>query len=187
MPDPVLEVATAVNVPDNLETDGCNATGGNELSEPIPILRTKFSTLENTECYFFQAGMSTNYYCTVECDNGQIILDSKRVWGDSFCVFCRERLNILQEKLNICINCFNRKEVATTDTETYAEAAKNVEATFVDILEATIKKMKVEDLKEGLKSHRILYIVNKVELQDRLIHAIKDKVHIGDFLDNTIG
>ena len=66
-------------------TYGCNATGGNELSDPIPILRNKFSTLENTECYFCQDGMPTNYYCTVECDNGQISLDGKRVCGDAFC------------------------------------------------------------------------------------------------------
>ena len=66
-----------------METDGCNATGGNELSEPIPILRTKFSTLEKTECYFCQAGIPTNYYCTVECDNGQRSLDGKRVCGDT--------------------------------------------------------------------------------------------------------
>ena len=67
-----------------MEIDGCNATGGNELSEPIPILSTKFSTLENTECSFCQAGVSTNYYCTVGYDNGQIILDGKRVCGDDF-------------------------------------------------------------------------------------------------------
>ena len=84
MPDPVLEVATAVNVPGDVETDGCNTTGGNELSEPIPILRTKFSTLEKTECSFCQAGMPTNYYCTVECDNGQRSLDGKRVCGNAF-------------------------------------------------------------------------------------------------------
>ena len=70
-----------------METDGCNETGGNELSETSPILRTKFSTLENTECSLCQAGMPTNYYCTVECDNGQRSLDSKRVCGDDFCFF----------------------------------------------------------------------------------------------------
>ena len=59
--------------------------------------------------------MSTNYYCTVECDNGQIILDGKRVCGDAFCVLCRESWNVSQEKLTICINLFNRKEVSTTD------------------------------------------------------------------------
>ena len=84
LPDPVLEVATAVNVPGDVETDGCNATGGNELSEPIPILRTKFSTLENTEFYFCQSGMPTNYYCTVECENGQKSLYRKIVCGDAF-------------------------------------------------------------------------------------------------------
>ena len=84
MPDPVLEVATAVNVTGDVETYGCNANCGNELSEPIPILLTKFSTLEKTECYFCQAGMPTNYYCTVECDNGQRSLDGKRVCGDDF-------------------------------------------------------------------------------------------------------
>ena len=52
LPDPVLEVATAVHVPGDEEIDGCNESGGNELSEPIPILRTKFSTLEKTECHF---------------------------------------------------------------------------------------------------------------------------------------
>ena len=79
-----------------METDGCNETGGNELSDPIPILHTKFSTLEKTECSFCQAGMSTNYYCTAECDNGQRSLDRKRECGDAFCVFCRERWNISQ-------------------------------------------------------------------------------------------
>ena len=48
--DPVLEVATAVNAPGDMETYGCNATGGNESSEPILTLRTKFSTLEKTKC-----------------------------------------------------------------------------------------------------------------------------------------
>ena len=75
--DPVLEVATAVNVPRDMEKDGCNATGGNELSEPITILRTKFSTLDKTEYSFYQAGMPTNYYCTVEYDIGQRSLDGK--------------------------------------------------------------------------------------------------------------
>ena len=89
LPDTVLEVSTAVNVPGDEETDACNATGGNELGKPITILRTKFSTLEKTECYFCQAGMPNNYYCTVECDNGQRSLDGKRVCGDAFGVFCR--------------------------------------------------------------------------------------------------
>ena len=84
LPDTVLEVATAVNVPGDVETYGCNETCGNELSEPIPILRNKFFTLEKTECYFCQAGMPTNYYCTVEYDNGQRSLDEKRVCGDDF-------------------------------------------------------------------------------------------------------
>ena len=48
LPDPVLEVATAVNVSGYVETYGCNATGGNELSDPITILCTKFYTLEKT-------------------------------------------------------------------------------------------------------------------------------------------
>ena len=65
LPDLFLEVATDVNVTGDVGTDGCNATGDNELSEPIPILRTKFFTLDKTECYFCQYGMSTNYYCTV--------------------------------------------------------------------------------------------------------------------------
>ena len=55
-----------------------------KLSKPIPILRTKFSTLEKTECSIFQAGIPNNYYCTVECDNGQMIFDSKIVCGDAF-------------------------------------------------------------------------------------------------------
>ena len=49
LPDPVVEVDTAVNVLGDVETDKCNATGGNELSQPIPILCTKLSTLEKTE------------------------------------------------------------------------------------------------------------------------------------------
>ena len=68
------------------------------------------------------------------------------MWG---CLFlCRERWNISQEKLSICINCFNSKEVETTDPEKDAEAAKNVEAASVDLSEATIKNMKVKDLNE---------------------------------------
>ena len=55
-------------------------------------------------------------------------------------------MNISQEKLTICINFFNRKEVATTDPDKDAEAAKNVEAVSVDLLEATINNMKVKDL-----------------------------------------
>ena len=87
LPDPVLEVATSVNFPGDVETDGCNATRGNELSEPIPILRTKFSTLEKNECSFCQSGMPTNYYFTVECDNVQISLEVKIVCGYAFCFF----------------------------------------------------------------------------------------------------
>ena len=89
--DPVLEVATSVNITGDVETYACNKTGGNELRYPIPILSTKFSTLEKTECHFFQAGMSKNYYCTVECDNGQRSLDGKIVRGGAFYDFCRER------------------------------------------------------------------------------------------------
>ena len=127
----------------------CNSTVVNELSDPITILRTKFSTLKKTECSFFQAGMPTNYYCTVECDNGQRSLDGKRLCGMPFVFLCRERWNISQEKLTICINFFNIKEVATTDPEKDAEAANNVEAAYVDFLEATIKNMKLKDLKGG--------------------------------------
>ena len=109
MPDLVLEVATAVNVPGRVETDGCTATGGNELSEPITIRRTKFSTLEKTECYFFQAGIPTNYYFTVEYDNDQRSLNGKRLCVDDLYFLYRERWNISQEKLTICINYFNKK------------------------------------------------------------------------------
>ena len=59
-----------------------------------------------------------------------------------------------------------------------------MEATSVDFLEATIKKMKVKDLKGGLKSRRLLQIGRKAELQDRLIHAIKDKVPIAGLVEN---
>ena len=41
--------------------------------------------------------------------------------------------NISQEELTVCINCFVCEEVATTDPEKDAEAAKNVEAASVDI------------------------------------------------------
>ena len=54
------------------------------------------------------------------------------------------------------MNSFNSKEVATTDPEKDAEAVKNVEAISVDLLEATINNMKVKDLKEELKSCRLL-------------------------------
>ena len=59
-------------------------------------------------------------------------------------------MNIFQDNLTIFINCFNRKEVATTDPEKYAEAAKNVEDESIDLSEATIKKMKLKDSKGGL-------------------------------------
>ena len=135
--------------------------------------------------FFWQAGMPTNYDCTVECDNGQRILDVKRVCGGSFCFLCSERWNISQEKLTTCINCFNSKEVETTDPEKYAEAAKNVEAASVDISEATINNMKVNGLKGGIKSRRLLHIGSKTELQDRLIRAIKYKVPISGVVENT--
>ena len=83
-----------------------------------------------------------------------------------FVFLCRERWNISQEKLTICINCFNRKEVATTDPEKDTEAANNVQAKYVDLSEATIKKMKVKELKGELKSGRLLQILMKEELQD---------------------
>ena len=60
-----------------------------------------------------------------------------------------------------------------------------MEATSVDLSEATIKKMKVKDLKGELKSRRLLQIGRKAELQDRLIHAIKDKVPIAGVVENT--
>ena len=72
----------------------------------------------------------------------------------------------MQEKLTICINSFNSKEVATMDTEKDAEAAKNVEAVSVDLSEATIKNMKVKNLKGGIKSRRLLQIGRKAELRD---------------------
>ena len=119
--------------------------------------------------------MPTNYYCTVEFDNCQRSLEVKIVCWDAICFLCREMWNISQEKLTICINLSNSKEVATTDPEKDAEPANNVEAESVDILEATIKNMKVKDLKGELKSRRLLHIGRKSELQDQLIHAIKDK------------
>ena len=91
----------------------------------------------------------------------------------------------MQEKLTKYINCFNSKEVATTDPEKYAEAANNVETTSVDISEATIKKMKLIYLKGGLKSRMLLWIGRKAELQDQLIHVIKDKVPIAGVVENS--
>ena len=105
------------------------------------------------------------------------------MWGCLF--FCSKRWNISQEKLTIYINCFNSKELETTDPEKDADAANNVEATSVDISEATIKKMKVKELKGNLKSRRILQIGKKAELQDLLIHAMKYKVSIGGVVYNT--
>ena len=60
-----------------------------------------------------------------------------------------------------------------------------MEAESVDLSEATIKNMKVKDLKGELKSRRLLQIVWKAELQDRLIHVIKDIFHIAVVVDNT--
>ena len=87
-------------------------------------------------------------------------------YEDVFCFLCRKRWNISQENLTICIHFFNSKEVATTNPEKDAEAAKNVEAVYVDLLEATIKNMKVKDLKGVIKSHRLLQIGRKAEPQD---------------------
>ena len=94
-------------------------------------------------------------------------------------------MEYIARELTICINCFNRKELETTDPEKDAEAAKNVEAATVDILETTINNMKVKDLKRELKSRRLLQIGRKTELQYRLIHAIKDKVPIAGDVENT--
>ena len=55
----------------------------------------------------------------------------------------------------------------------------------VDLLEATTKNMKVKYFKGGLNSCRLLQIVRKAELQDRLIHAIKDKFPISGVAENT--
>ena len=43
----------------------------------------------------------------------------------------------------------------------------------------------MKDLKGELKSCRLLQIGRKAELQDRLIHAIKDKVPIAGVVNNT--
>ena len=60
-----------------------------------------------------------------------------------------------------------------------------MEATYIDLLEATIKKVKVKILKRELKYRRILHCGKKVELQDQLIHAIKYKVPIVGVVENT--
>ena len=44
--------------------------------------------------------------------------------------------------------------------------------------------MKVKDLKGEIKYCRLLQIGRKAELQDRLIHAIKDKVPIAGVVEN---
>ena len=55
------------------------------------------------------------------------------MWGCLLFFLCRERWNIPQQKISICINFFNIKEVATMGPEKYAEAAKNVEAASSDL------------------------------------------------------
>ena len=60
-----------------------------------------------------------------------------------------------------------------------------MEATSVYILEATINNMKLKDLKVEIKSRRLLWFGKKAELQDQLIYAIKDKVPIAGFVDDT--
>ena len=60
-----------------------------------------------------------------------------------------------------------------------------MDAASVDILEAIINNMKVKDLKGGIKSCRLLQMGRKAELQDLLIHAIKDKVPIDGVVENT--
>ena len=75
--------------------------------------------------------------------------------------------------------------MANTGPEKDAEAANNVEAASVDLSEATIKNIKVRDLKGELKSRRILQMGRKAELQDKLIHAIKYKVPIAGVVENT--
>ena len=60
-----------------------------------------------------------------------------------------------------------------------------MEDTSIDISEETIKKMKINYLKGGLNYRRLLKIWRKAELQDLLIHAIKDKVPISGVVGNT--
>ena len=43
----------------------------------------------------------------------------------------------------------------------------------------------MKDFKGELKSRRILQVGKKAELQDRLIHVIKDIFHISVVVDNT--
>ena len=48
-----------------------------------------------------------------------------------------------------------------------------------------IPRLLLKALKGDLKSRMLLQGGKKVELQDRLIHAIKDKVPIADVVENT--
>ena len=101
----------------------------------------------------------------MECDSGQKTSDGKRVCGPAFCIFCKEKWNIGQDRLYIYVTCFNTKEGTNKDTED-AEVTKNVEATFVDISEAAIKKMKVNELKTEINSCRLTQGGLKVVLRD---------------------
>ena len=58
-----------------------------------------------------------------------------------------------------------------------------MEAVSVDISEANINNVKVNDLKGELKSRRLLHIGRKAELRDQLIHSIKDKVPIAGVVE----
>ena len=58
-------------------------------------------------------------------------------------------------------------------------------AVYVAISEATRNNKKLKGLKVELKSRRLLRIGRKVELQDRLIHEIKDKAPIAGVVENT--
>ena len=71
------------------------------------------------------------------------------MWGCLLFIMQGEVEYIAREVHYIYIHCFNRKEVATTDTEKDAEAAKNVKAASVGLSEATIKNMKVKYFKGG--------------------------------------
>ena len=60
-----------------------------------------------------------------------------------------------------------------------------MEAASVDLSESTINNMKVKDLKVELMPRRLLQMGRKAELQDLLIHAIKEKVPIAGVAENT--
>ena len=142
--------------------------------EAVPIKRNASTqVLESTDCHFCQLKPRTNYYCHVELEKGRRLLDGKRICGAAFCVFCREKWKLSEERLKICIDCYNsKKESSSNSTD------KENDSDVVDIGDESIMGMKCNQLKDELRKRKLKVSGSKTVLQDRLKQAVKDKIAI---------